>query len=188
VGGSVFGFTPIPRGEILPGYANCGSSAELPWLSASVSAFHLDPGQRVNVVLTLDAAAPGVDQPGVYTGRITVANNSPYGAALDVTMTVNPPKEWGKLTGTVLGQRCDGTTVPLPGATIAIDSWANSYTLRTDVSGKYALWLDRRNNPLSVIAALDSWRPQAKTVRIRAGATTTLDFLLPTTLNCAETN
>jgi hypothetical protein len=115
---------------------------------------------------------------------MTVANNSPYAAALDVTMTVNPPKEWGKITGTVVGKRCDGITVALAGATIAIDTWASSYTLRTDANGRYGLWLDRRNNPLSVIAALDGWRPQSRQVRIKAGTATVTDFTLATTSSC----
>lgn len=184
VGGSAGGFNPIPRGEVLPGYRDCGSSAERPWLSADRTRFSLDAGESVEVTLTLDAAAETVDQPGTYTGRFTVENSSPYGVALDVTMIVNPPKQWGKIAGTVTGKLCDGSTVPLPGATMAIDTWAASYTLRTDQVGDYGLWLDKRNNPLSVIVALDGWRPQSRTVRIKAGVTTAADFTLSTTANC----
>jgi len=56
--------------------------------------------------------------------------------------------------------------------------------LKTDANGGYALRLDRRNNPLSLIVARDGWQPQARQVRIKAGSTTTADFRLPTTIPC----
>ncbi|OLF09205.1 hypothetical protein BLA60_21420 [Actinophytocola xinjiangensis] len=185
IGGAVAGYSSIPRGEVLPGYGNCGASAELPWLSADVETFTLAPGASVRVALTFDTTAPSVDQPGTYTGRVTVANDSPYAAGLDVTMNVQPPKTWGKLTGTIHGQRCDGTLIPLGGATVALDSWATTHTLRTDRDGRYALWLDKRNNPVSMIVALDGWRPKAvPTIRIRAGETTTVNLTLTTLSTC----
>jgi subtilisin family serine protease/N-acetylneuraminic acid mutarotase len=184
IGGSLGGFTRIPRSEVLPGFGNCGSSAEIPWLTADTTEFTLDPDESIQVTLTLDAGAQTVDQPGTYTGRVTAANDSPYALALDLTMNVEPPEQWGKVAGAVAGERCDGSTVPLPGATIAIDSRASIHTLRTDADGRYALWLDQRHNPLSVIAGLDGWRPEVKEVEIRAGETTNADFVLFTTTRC----
>ncbi len=61
---------------------------------------------------------------------------------------------------------------PIAGATIQIDTWAASYTLKTDKNGYYQLWLDVRNNPLQVIAAKDGFQPQVKTVKITKGGTT----------------
>ena len=63
-------------------------------------------------------------------------------------MNVTPPKTWGKIMGTVTGAGCAGT-VPIAGAVVQIDTWAAHYTLLTDASGGYALWLDKRNNPLA---------------------------------------
>jgi len=80
--------------------------------------------------------------------------------------------------------KCGGSTVPLAGATVQIDTWAAHYTLKTDANGQYALWLDRRNNPLSLIVAMDGWAPQARQVKIKAGSSTTADFKLPTTIPC----
>ena len=68
--------------------------------------------------------------------------------------------------------------MPLAGATVQIDTWATHYTLHTDINGGYGLWLDYRNNPLTVIAAKDGYQPQVKTVTITKGATTTAKFVL----------
>ena len=67
--------------------------------------------------------------------------------------------------GTVTGISCQGATAPLPGAVVQVDSWAHVVHLRTDAEGKYAYWLDRRNNPLTMIAAKDGWKPQTRTTR-----------------------
>ena len=68
--------------------------------------------------------------------------------------------------------------MPLAGATVQIDTWAAHYTLHTDINGNYALWLDYRNNPLTVIAAKDGYQPAVKTVTIKKGATSTATFVL----------
>jgi len=91
-----------------------------------------------------------------------------------VTLTVNPPKTWGKIAGTVTSTA--GT--PIAGATVQINTWAVSYTLKTDKNGQYALWLDVRNNPLQVIVAKDGYQPQVRNVKITRGTTTTADFSL----------
>ena len=137
------------------------------------------------MTVTLDASTPATNQPGTYKGLLTLQTNTPYQySPVSVTMTVTPPSTWGKISGTVVGVRCDGSTVPLAGATVQIDTWAAHYTLKTDANGGYGLWLDRRNNPLSVIVAQDGWQPQVRQVKITAGATTTADFKLPTTNPC----
>ncbi|MDF6040858.1 hypothetical protein LRD69_01470 [Streptomyces sp. JH14] len=52
-------------------------------------------------------------------------------------MHVKPPKTWGKYTSTVLRSDDAGGTVPLAGATVQIDSWAFSYTLKTARDGTF---------------------------------------------------
>ena len=75
-------------------------------------------------------------------------------------------------------------TVPLAGATVQIDTWAAHYTLKTDANGGYALWLDHRNNPLTVIVAKDGWQPQTRQIKIKAKETTTADWRLLTAQKC----
>ncbi|MGC9666717.1 carboxypeptidase regulatory-like domain-containing protein [Planosporangium sp. 12N6] len=179
VGGSVGNFNPVARAEVLPGLDQCAAATDVSWLSESPASFTLAPGKSTTVTVTLDGS---VSQPGTYAARLAFVTDTPYPVApVDVTMTVTPPKTWGKITGTVVGAACDGGTVPLAGATVQIDTWAAHYTLRTDADGRYALWLDKRNNPLDVIVARDGWQPKYRQVKIAAGTTTTVDW----TLSCA---
>jgi hypothetical protein len=115
-------------------------------------------------------------QPGVYTGSLALSADTPYPlGSVPVTMTVNPPKTWGKIAGTVTSA-ANGSAIA--GATVQVDSWATSYSLKTKADGTYELWLDTRNNPLQLIAAKDGFQPQTTKVRITKGATTTTDFTL----------
>jgi N-acetylneuraminic acid mutarotase len=179
IGGSPggLGVPPVPRSEVLPGFTDCAAVTDVSWLSASPTSLTLQPGASAVVTVTLDASVPTVTQPGTYTAALAIGTDTPYPVSdVGVTMVVKPPNTWGKIAGTVTA--VDGTL--LAGVTIQIDTWANSYTLKTDKNGQYALWLDVRNNPLQVIAAKDGYQPQVKTVKIKRGVTTPLDFALKT--------
>ncbi|WP_345630807.1 carboxypeptidase regulatory-like domain-containing protein [Rugosimonospora acidiphila] len=167
---------PLPIDSVLPGFADCGGASDVPWLSESTTSVTLAPGKSAKVTVTVNAADASITQPGTYTANVAVSTDTPYSTAgVAVSMTVNPPKTWGKITGSVTSA-ADGST--LAGATVQIDSWATSYTLKTDKNGQYALWLDTRNNPLQVIVAKDGYQPQVGTVKITKGATTTASFAL----------
>ncbi len=123
-----------------------------------------------------------VDQPGTYTAAVTIGENTPYTVnPVDVKMNVTPPTTWSKLLGTVTGVSTSGVTAPLPGATVEVDSWAPEYTFITDKDGNYAYWLDRRNNPLTLIAAKDGYKPQTRTTKLVAGTPVTENFALKAT-------
>ena len=187
VGGETAGsYTPMQTAENLPGYDQCGGSVT--WMSTDQSTLTIAPGQKVAVTVTADSST--VSQPGTYQGELTVDDDSPYPGALPVTVTmqVNPPKTWGKITGTV----ADGSGAPIVGATVAIctmyDTQTGScgpvtYTLQTDGSGHYQLWLNKGFSPLEVIAAEDGYTPVMKIAKVTAGTTTTLAF----TLNSSST-
>ncbi|MFD0744983.1 hypothetical protein ACFQ1L_26590 [Phytohabitans flavus] len=97
---------------------------------------------------------------------------------VQLTFEVQQPTTWGKLMGTVTGKGCDGVTAPIAGAVVQVDSWAMSWTFATDTQGKYAYWLDRRNNPLTLIVAKDTWKPQTRQTRINTSTPTVEDFTL----------
>ncbi|WP_031517454.1 carboxypeptidase regulatory-like domain-containing protein [Streptomyces sp. NRRL F-5123] len=181
VGGNTgAGPVPVATVRLLPGYDQ--ASADVTWLSLGSRHAVLAPGESTTVTVALDASAAGITQPGAYTAKLNVTTDTPYQIpAIPVTMTVNPPKTWGKYTGTVLGTDGKGGTAPLAGATVEIDSWASSYTLKTRKDGTYGLWLDTRNNPLTVIVARDGYKPTTTTVKIKKGTTTTGDFTLTAT-------
>jgi hypothetical protein len=167
---------PVASSEVLPGFTNCGAAADVSWLSLSTSQVTLAPGKSAKVTVSLNANVPDITQPGLYTASVSLATDTPYALpAVPVSMTVNPPKTWGKITGTIKSA-ADGK--PIPGATVQVDTWASSYTLKTKTDGTYQLWLDTRNNPLQLIVAKDGFQPQIATVKITKGGTTTTDFSL----------
>jgi hypothetical protein len=162
---------------MLPGYEDCAAgAADVSWLSIDTTSATLQPGESVTVVVTTD---PHVAQPGVYSGGVTISEDAPGSVdPVAVTMTVTPPTTWGKLVGTVNGSSCSGATAPLPGATVQIDSWAGSWTLKSGSDGGYAQWFNAGANPLQLIAAKDGYSPQAKTVKLIKGRTVRGDFTL----------
>jgi hypothetical protein len=179
IGGSAAGFAPQNIAEQLPGYTACGTTADVPWMSASQTQLTLNPGQQATVTVTLNAGDASVTQPGAYTTGLQVSDDTPYKTSpVNVTMNVTPPKSWGKITGTVSGKACAGTTGPLKGATVQIDGSAANYTLKTDASGQYQYWIDKSDNPLTVTAAQDGWQPQRTGGKIKAGATISANFTL----------
>jgi subtilisin family serine protease len=180
VGGSSGGFTPTVNSEVLPGLESCSeSSADVSWLSIDQTEATLAPGEKVTVKVALNAA---VDQPGTYTAAVTIGENTPYSVdPVDVKLSVTPPTTWSKLAGTVTGVATSGTTAPLAGTTVEVDSWAQEYTFITDKDGGYAYWLDRRNNPLTLIAAKDGYKPQTRSTKLINGETVVEDFALKAT-------
>lgn len=177
VGGSSGGFNATPDSEVLPGFADCAAGgADVEWMSIDTTTATLAPGESTTVTVTVSA---DVDQPGTYTAGVGIKEDTPYSVEpVDVTMNVMPPRRWSKLAGTVTGVACDTTSSPLPGATVQVDSRTMDWTFSTDANGQYARWIDRRNNPLTVIASKDGYKPQSDEVRLLQGQTTIADFAL----------
>ncbi|GAB3933050.1 hypothetical protein GCM10027614_03290 [Micromonospora vulcania] len=177
IGGSSGSFNAAPDSEALPGFEECAASAaDVSWLTIDKSAVTLAPGAKVTVTVGMTA---NVDQPGTYSGAVGIKENTPYSVPpVGVTMNVTPPNTWGKLMGTVTGTNCQGASSPLAGAVVQVDSWALSWTFATDAEGKYAYWVDRRNNPLTLIVAKDGWKPQTRQAKIVAGSPTVENFAL----------
>lgn len=180
IGGAYADKNPDGAGELLPGLGQCATAGDVPWLSVDRTRLTLAAGASAQVTVTLDAGAAGITQPGTYSAGLGISEDTPYHyQPVPVTLTVNPPATWGKIAGTVTGAGCGGTAAaPLPGATVQLDGWAQSWTLKTDAAGRYALWLDTRNNPLSVIVAKDGWIPRTRQVTLAKQKTTTVDVVL----------
>ncbi|HEX6520381.1 MAG TPA: carboxypeptidase regulatory-like domain-containing protein [Streptosporangiaceae bacterium] len=181
VGGSLGGFQPTQFTQNLPGYDQCGGQPA--WLSLNTTGFDVQPGQTITVQITADSSV--VAQPGSYAAQLVVSARTPYPTLtpVGVTMQVNPPKTWGKITGTVTGT----SGSPIAGATIAICTMYSTqtgtcgpetFTLKTDGRGDYQLWLNHGFSPLEVIAAKDGYTPVMKIAKIEKGGTTTTDFTL----------
>jgi N-acetylneuraminic acid mutarotase len=179
IGGSSGNFSATNKDELLPGQDVCAETVDIPWLSVTPATATLAPGKSATFTVDLNANIPSITQPGTFTATLAVSAAVPTPvAAIPVSFTVNPPPTWGKITGTVTGLGCTSGSAPIPGATVQIDTWAASYTLKTDAHGQYALWLDVRNNPLTVIVAKDGWQPQTAQVKIAKKKTATSDYSL----------
>ncbi|MET7971405.1 S8 family serine peptidase [Micromonospora sp. NPDC005305] len=177
IGGSSGSFNATKDSEVLPGLEECAEGpADVSWLTIDKSKVTLAPGEKVTVTVGMTA---NVDQPGTYSASVAIKENTPYTVPpVAVTMIAQPPTSWGKLMGTVSGRSCQGAVAPLPGAVVQVDSWAMSWTFATDADGKYAYWMDRRNNPLSIIVAKDGWKPQTRQTKINNTTPTVEDFTL----------
>ena len=136
----------------------------------------LQPGQTAQVTVTLDASVPEIGQPGTYAARLQPNGDTPYPLA-DIPGLPHrvPPDSWGKITGKVTAAN---TGLPLAGATVEVDSWVADTTLTTANDGSYELWLDKRNNPLTVIVAKEGYKPVVATVKVVKGSVVVTDFAL----------
>ncbi|MFJ6433990.1 S8 family serine peptidase [Streptomyces sp. NPDC091416] len=175
IGGATGGSNALPESEMLPGFGDCASGAtDIEWMSVDRGRTTLAPGETVTVKVTVDAR---VEQPGAYSSAVSIREDTPYAQApVGVVMTVKPPKSWGKLTGVVRGVACDASKAPLGGATVAVDGSQAAWTFVTKADGAYAQWIDRRNNPLTVIAAKDGYQTLGKGARVSGRQTTTVDL------------
>jgi hypothetical protein len=178
IGGSPYGTNYSTFAEQLPGYDSC-SGTSVPWLSQSRDSFTLQPSQTVTVTVTLNATPPAVSQPGSYSAGLTVSQDTPYSVApVAVSLAVTPPHGWGEIAGTVTGRGCQGGPAPLADATVEVYGSGDSHwLLKTASDGSYSLWLPARG-PVTVIAALDGWQPQASSEVVTAGQVSTLGFSL----------
>ncbi|HET8906651.1 MAG TPA: carboxypeptidase regulatory-like domain-containing protein [Ktedonobacterales bacterium] len=182
IGGSSGGFNPTPDSEALSGLDQCGVTDVL-WLAENPTTATLQPGQSFIVTITLSATtAAKVTQPGTYTAQLGVQANTPYTVnPINITMTVTPPKGWGKITGTVTGTDCKGNTAPLGGAQVQATGKGYSFSLKTDKNGKYAFWAPAASNSYTIIASKDGWIAQTVKINIQAGKTVTVNFNLKPT-------
>ena len=173
----------ILENTLLYGYNH--TPADVAWLSfapvnGTVTAVS---GQPIEV--TLDASVPEITQPGDYLAEIRVVDDTPYTMAnVSVLMTVNPPANWGKLSGVVSGLgRCDVPGSPLHKAVVTIDGMV---TLKTAVDGVYGYWMEPGSYTVSVSAP--GYVGQTHTVTISSGQTTSANVDLRRNVPCGSSD
>ena len=175
------GGQPEPFSELFPGYDQC--TPEVNWLSESKTDLDLAAGQSASITVTIDSSV--LTQPGDYAASLWIDTDTPYQSRpIGITTQVLPPTSWGKATGTVSDS---ATGAPIGGASVVICTMYDkgsgacgpvTYTLRSDLSGQFQLWLDRGYSPVQISAAKDGYRPVATIVKVTAGATATVNFSL----------
>ncbi|MEI7058779.1 kelch repeat-containing protein [Nocardioides sp. CCNWLW239] len=169
--GGTEGNYPSRRVEALPGHDACvDRSPATPWMSLDRSTASLQPGESVTVSVALDATV--VDQPGDFEAVLRVLEDTPYDVDLiQAAMTVPVPKSWAALAGTVSGRSCDGEVAPLRRATVTIRTAAQEWTVVTGQDGQFRRWIDRAENPLTVIAGRDGYAPASSEIRLTTRTT-----------------
>jgi PKD repeat protein len=142
------------------------------------------------VYVTFDAGVPEVTQPGKYFAQLKIKDNAPYlDSVVPVTMTVLPSSTWGKLDGTVTGlARCDAPGLPLDKAKVFVQSGTGmNWTLTTNPSGAYQVWLDQANSPLTATVGYAGYITQTVTgIVVTQQQTTTQNFNLRLDAPCAS--
>ncbi|MEU4365562.1 S8 family serine peptidase [Promicromonospora sp. NPDC023987] len=153
------------------------TTVDVPWLDVQPPAFTLEPGKSTKVHVDLDSSR--VDQPGTYTSAVVANGSTPYDEPrVQVSLSVTPPANWGKIAGTVTGATCADETVPLEGAFVVIDGSEYDVTLVTGPEGEYARWMGVSNNRLTLLGSANGYPPEMKSARIIKGQTVVHDFEL----------
>jgi hypothetical protein len=138
---------PVADGETLPGFNQCGSSADVPWLSESATELTVAAGKSAKVTVTLNAG--NLRHPpsrGCTRRRSGSARTTPYTIpAVPISLNRPPPEDVGQDRRP--GDRGDRRRADRAASPSRSTTWATSYTLKTDAAGKYQLWLDTRNKP-----------------------------------------
>src|SRR5690606_28587580 len=151
------------------------AGGDLTWLTVDPSEFTLQPGQSKTITASLSGV---VAQPGTFTGSLQAKAATPYETpSVDVSLTVNPPKSWGKLSGTVGGFTPDGV-VSLGDSVVQVNGKLSSVTLVTGSDGVYEYWLDKSEKTAQLIATSNGYVPQVGSAKVKAGTTVVTDFEL----------
>ncbi len=164
------------------GESTSACQGDVAWISTDPISGTIAADDFQPIEATFDAGVAEVDQPGIYTMQFKTRENTPYLVPnLPVTMTVNPPADWGKLYGDVqsLGY-CDADPHPLPGSEVQIESSSGlTWTAITDASGIYQYWVDEAGSPFTLtVSAPDHLPVMHAGIQVSAGITTTTDFNL----------
>ena len=175
-----------------PGRAEDCVDTDIPWLTLDALNANISADSSFNLTLGFDAGVPEVVEPGDYTGYIWLLSNDPIypWQAIQVTMTVEIPETWGRLEGAVLGwDHCDSAAFELAEAPVLIRGTDGAeWTLYTDISGTYGIWLDEGHGPFTITVAHTGYVSKQTTgVEIVAGVATTEDFELRLDAPCFAT-
>ena len=159
------------------------TGADVPWLATKPVTGTVSAEGAVNIQVFFDAGVAEVTQPGTYTAALRVTNDGPYATVeVPVTMNVNPPEGWGKISGTVTGLGyCDAPLGGLEGAAIEIDG---NPVVETDAVGNYDYWLDAGTYSVSI--SLAGYVAQTFELQVSAGQTTLQDAALRLDAPCTD--
>jgi hypothetical protein len=104
-------------------------------------------------------------------------------------LTVDSPTNWAKVEGkvTTLGY-CGSQPAPLAKATVLIEgAKGQTWTVTTNLSGSYQLWLNKAHSPLNLTVSYPSYaQKQVKGLNLAPKGVTTQNFELPWLAPCLQ--
>jgi subtilisin family serine protease len=163
----------FPNGDEMDGFVFATGGGGVPWLIVEPITGTLGAGLSQVMIANFDASVPEVAQPGDYQAQLKVTYESPYKSlTVPVTMTINAPQDWGKLTGMINGLGvCDSPRLPLAKADVEISSIG---TIGTGDDGIYTYWLPADTYTITISSP--GYITQSFTIDILAGQTTQQDI------------
>ncbi|MFJ3762980.1 carboxypeptidase regulatory-like domain-containing protein [Streptomyces sp. NPDC090080] len=177
VGGMNAYSVPQQTTRELPGWDQV--HGDVPWLAASVTKFTVKAHGSVRIRLALNAGAMTAADAGAHRAALIADTDTPYGAvSLPVTMTVVPPADWGRLTGTVTGQVSSGPARPLVGAALGVHGPSGELNATTSQSGTFSVWLPAPDRAVQVVVSDEGYRPAHRSIRLVKGGVVRADFFL----------
>ncbi len=170
-------------------------SNQVPWLGVlpTIGTFSTNhPGVQIPLTLSFNPTVPEVTQPGNYFANLVVNNDTVYGPVIvPITMSVQAPVTWGKVTGVVssLGY-CDAQPSLLNQAGVLItDRLGVTATLTTDAQGYFQAWLDQSRSPIMLtISSPGIQTSKISGLQVHAGQVTSRTINLHTLEPCARTS
>lgn len=157
-----------------PGSPPC-DARDIAWLATEPVSGTVASGDILPVTVTFDAGT--ANQPGDYTAFLRTYSNAPDAQPFvdyPVTMTVQSASDWGKIVGTVTGDRPGG---PLEDALVEFYIGLTPvYSTTTAVDGSYSTWLSEGLYDVAINA--DGYVEDRQPISIAAGVTTTHDVEL----------
>jgi hypothetical protein len=154
---------------------------DVPWLTASETAFELPVGGSASTVVTLDSAP--VDQPGTYNAWLWFDNNDPIqpGAYVPVEMKVLADPNMGRLEGTItLNRHGTGMGVAAPHATVMLSSTFGTAEFTANENGQYVYYFGPTGLPaeVEVSASFPQYLDGSALGTVNSGATTVVNIEL----------
>jgi uncharacterized repeat protein (TIGR01451 family) len=181
-----FGF---PGNWMVRGYGQTGGSGvDIPWVSVAPVFGSADAYTFDTVQVTFDSTGLTV---GTHTAQLMINSNDPIFPAVFVPLTLEvlPTADFGLLKGVVTGLgHCEENPVPLEGAVVYIESGEFNWTVVTDASGYYEIYLNQTLSPFEVTVSYEAgYLPETITgVEVVGEQETVLDVDLRLYAPCIE--
>jgi len=167
--------------------AACDTPAGLPWVSATPTSGSVGATSSAAVTLTFDSSGQPV---GNHSGNLCLTSSDSENPLIQIPLSleVTQPAGTGTVEGTVTTQGyCGSNPGVLEGVEVVVESASDTYTLTTNASGFYQLFVPASESPVDVtVSHPDHLGDGVVGIEVAEGATDVADFDLALDAPCAE--